>query len=160
MKSFRAVIILAALVVVVCVVAAGAGKYSEKTLVGTWQFDMVAMFEQAMKQSGQELPEGMDVKTLVGDSYMWITFAKDGSFTFESMAMQREVNEEGTWELIEVKDNTVTVKSTNSKGEEKVMPITFVDEDNFEAVMTEGEMEVKLTAARVKKDAKKEKKAE
>jgi hypothetical protein len=163
MNRFRAVNMLAALVLILCVAVAGAGKYSEKTLIGTWEFDMLAIYKQAMEKTGQELPQGMTVEALVGDSFMRMTFMKDGTFTFESKAMQREVTEEGKWELVEIKENTVTIKSVNAEGEEQIVPMTFADNDNFEAVMSEGEMEMTMKAKRVKpekKDVTKEKKTE
>ncbi len=157
MNRFRAVNTLAALLVIVCIAVAGAGKYSEKTLLGTWEFDMLAMYEQATEKSGQQMPPGIDMKTIMGDSFMRITFMKDGKYTFESRTMQNLVSEKGTWELVENKDNVLTIKSVNDEGKEQIISMSFADNDHFEARMDQGEMEMTMSAARVK-DAKKEKK--
>jgi hypothetical protein len=150
MNRLRSAYAVTVLLLAVCVAAAGAGKYGKKTLIGSWEFDMIKMYEEAMKKSGQETPPGMDLEAMLEGSYMRITFKKDGSYVFESKAMQQEQKESGKWEVVEEGDNQVTVKSVSESGEEMQVTMTFTDEDTFSALMVEGEDEMTMHATRIK----------
>jgi hypothetical protein len=152
---------LVALLVLAAVGVATAGKYDEGTLVGTWDFDMVKMYQQAMEAAGQEMPPGMDIETVLQGSYMRITFNKDGTYAVDSKAMGSQNAEAGTWEVVEKEGDTITVKSTNpDKGQEQVVKVTFIDSDHIDAVVTDGEHEMVMSAERFAGKDKKDKKAE
>lgn len=155
MNRVRTAFAVTALLLVVCVAVAGAGKYDKKTLIGSWEFDMIKMYEDAMQKTGQEMPPGMNLEAMLKDSYMRITFEKDGTYVFESKTMGGERSEPGTWEVVKAADDQVTIKTISEKGEEMDVTMTFEDKDNFTAIMAEGEEEMTMYAKRVK--AKKDK---
>jgi hypothetical protein len=160
MKRFRAVLTLATCFVAACVLTVAAGKYGEKTLVGTWEFDVVKMMKQAMQ--GQETPPGMDIEKMAADMYMRVTFVKDGTYSVDSKVMGSVQQEAGKWEVLETDGDTVKVKSVADDGEEQILTITFADNDHFDALTVDGEQSVTMSATRSKDDGKKkpEKKAE
>jgi hypothetical protein len=150
---------LTALLVIAAVGVATAEKYDEGTLVGTWDFDMVKMYKQAMEAAGQEMPPGMDIETVLQGSYMRITFNKDGTYAVERKAMGTENSEAGTWEVVEKEGDTITVKSTNpDKGQEQLVKVTFIDKDHIDALVTDGENEMVMSAERFTGKEKKAKK--
>jgi VCBS repeat-containing protein len=152
----RVIIATTAIVTVLAVVAA-AGTYDKTTLVGIWEFDVVKMYHQAMEASGQEIPPGMDIERMLEGSYMRITFDEDGTYAFGARAMGNEQTEVGTWEVVESGDDWLKVKSIDeAKGKEQVIRITFTDEDHFDALMTNGEQEMTLSAARVTAETSRE----
>lgn len=161
MNRTRIVYAALALCMALAVGTATAGKYNQKHLVGTWEFDMVKMYTEIMKQSGQEMPPGMSIEQMLGDSYMRLTFNDDGSYLFESKTQMGENSDKGTWEVTETTDDGMNVKTVNEAGEEQMVAVTFKDKDNFDATMTGGESQVTMSASRAKKaDTEKEKKSE
>lgn len=159
MKRFRIVNAVVVLCLALAIGTASAGKYDRKHLVGTWEFDIVKMYTEVLKQSGTELPQGTTIEQLLAGSYMRITFNDDGSYLFESKTQMGENSDKGTWEVAETTDDGMTVKTVNDQGEEQVVAMTFKDKDNFDAVMKGGEAEVSMSATRAKKADKKDDKA-
>lgn len=148
--------LVALALVAACVATAHAGKYNEKTLVGTWEFDVVKLMKQAME--GQEVPPGMDIEKMAQDMYMRVTFNKDGSYSVASRIMGAERTEEGKWEFVKSDADNITVKTTNADSEEQTLTITFADNDHFDALAVNGEESLTMSAARAKDAGKKEEK--
>ena len=150
MNRPRTAYAVTALLLVVCFAVAGAGNYDKKTLIGTWEFDIMQMYQDAMEKMGQEMPPGMNLEEMLKGNYMRIRFHKDGTYVFESKTMQAEQSEPGKWEVVKSGDGQVTVKTVNEKGEEMEIVMTFKDNDHFSALVVEGEEEMTLHATRVR----------
>jgi hypothetical protein len=156
MKLTRITALTVALLIA-CVAVATAGKYSEKTLIGTWDFDMVKI----MKASGamDQLPPGMDVEQMMKDMYMRITFKKDHTFVFETKTPMNEVSELGKWEMVKAEGDKVTIKSISEEGKEQLFTMVFTDKDNFDTTAPDNE-KMTMSATRNKDKDKEEEKKE
>lgn len=155
MKKLQVCII--ALLAISLAVAAVAGEYNKKSLIGTWEFDMLKLMKVQM---GGQVPEGMDVEQMLKGMYIRITFVKDGTFTFESKTPMGAETENGKWELVKSEESTLTlsIESSKEEGEKETVTIVFSDKDNFDAMMPSPNGSVEMSATRVKEDAKMEKK--
>jgi len=135
------------------VAVASAGKYSEKTLIGTWEFDMLKMMKDQM---GGQVPEGMDLEQMLAGSFVRITFVKDGTYSFSSKTPMGEESDGGKWEIVSINDNEFVVKSTGSSGEEQVITMVFTNKDSFDASMPgPNKQTVTMTANRMKEGEEK-----
>ncbi len=136
-----------------------AKDFGKKDLYGTWEFDLLRAMKEQMESMGQPVPEGAEA--MMAAAYMHITFVKDGTFTFQNKSPMGEQEESGKWEVVSTEENVVTVKAVNDSDEtEMIVVVTFDGDDNFSALMGEGEMTGTLHASRVKDTDKKKMKSE
>jgi hypothetical protein len=155
MNRMRATLTFAVLLLAACVAVADAGKYNEKTVTGTWEFDIVKMMKAAAEAG--EVPPGVDIEAMAKNVSIRIKFDKDGSYMFVSNTMGNEKTEKGTWEVVKSEGDAVTVKSVSDDGEEQIVTIVFADADHFDATIKEGDDTSTISAIRVKELKKDEK---
>ena len=160
MISRRSVFFVLMLTFVFSASAALAGDYGKKEMVGSWDFDIMAMIKAQFESQGQPMPPGVE-EQMAGAS-MNISFTKEGRFTVNSVSPMGTNKEEGTFEIVKAEGKVLVVKTTSDAEQAQVQEftLTFTDEDNFSAEMVQGGMTSTMQATRVKKDGKKAVKSE
>jgi len=151
----RTTLTFAVLLLAAWVAVAAAGKYNEKTVAGTWEFDLVKMMKAAVEAG--EVPPGVDIEEMVKNVSVRITFDKDGSYMVVSKTMGNERTEKGTWKVVKSEEDAVTMKSVSDDGKEQIVTIVFADADHFDATIKEGDDTSNISAIRVKELKKDEK---
>ncbi len=119
-------------------------------LIGKWELATEQMREAMKAEMTKNTPGGADegmgaammsgmLDTMVESIKMQMDFRKDGKVLIEASAMGQDRTDEGTWEIVSVDGNTVTLKITTSKGEGKPGTLTFIDDDTFQITPPEGQ---------------------
>lgn len=155
MNRTRTTLTFAVLLLAAWVAVAAAGKYDEKTITGTWEFDLVKMMKAASEAG--EVPPGVDIEAMAKNMSIRITFDKDGSYMFVSKTMGNEKTEKGTWKVVKSEGDAVTMKSVSDDGEEQTVTMIFADADHFDATLKAGDETSTISAIRVKQLKKDEK---
>ena len=118
----------------------GSETSARDRLIGKWELSTeqlrktikedIAKNSKAANMDAAMSDEMLD--KMVSAMAMSMDFQKDGKVVVEASGMGQDRTDEGTWEIVSVDGNTVTMKVTTSEGGGEPGTLTFIDNDTFE----------------------------
>lgn len=94
-------------------------------LEGTWQSEVIINEAEAAKAK----PEAVD---LIKSMKMEMTFREDGTMSIVSETNGQSYEDENRWDLVDLSDNKLTIKSITADGKEQPHDFYFNNSNSFD----------------------------